>query len=232
MNAIIGILQYAASFLGGLAARLGVVLLAMAAMLVPALVVWGLFLGVEWVRRRAQGLELAGGLRFRPGLRYAPGHTWLRQEKGQVRVGVDDLVQKLLPWAVSVRLPKPGTSLRAGEPAAVISAGDREAVISAPVDGTVTGVNGNVVLDPSLVKSDSYARGWLFQMKPASDRLPGVASETEGRAWLAAEGERLHRWLEPRLGFAAADGGSLAEPIGNYLTRKDWDELTATFLRP
>ena len=39
MNAIIGILQYAASFLGGLAARLGVVLLAMAAMLVPALVV-------------------------------------------------------------------------------------------------------------------------------------------------------------------------------------------------
>jgi glycine cleavage system H protein len=231
MSAIIGILEYAATFIGGIAVRLGAVLVAMAALLVPALVLWGAIRGVAWARRRAQGLELAGGLRFRPGLRYAPGHTWLRPEKGEVRVGVDDLVQRILPWAVSVRLPAPGTSLRAGEPAAVISAGDREAVISAPVDGTVTGINGNVVLEPSLVKSDSYARGWLFRMKPASDALPGVLGEAEGKAWLAAEGERLNRWLEPRLGFAAADGGTLIHPIASHLSREDWTGLTEAFLR-
>jgi glycine cleavage system H protein len=231
MSAIVGILQYAASFVGGIAVRAGVVLLAMAALLVPALLLWGAFRGASWARRRAQGLELAGGLRFRPGLRYAPGHTWLRPEKGEVRVGVDDLVQRILPWAVSVRLPRPGTALRAGEPAAFISAGDREAVIAAPVDGTVTGVNGNLVLDPSLVKSDSYARGWLFQMKPASDRLPGVASEAEGKAWLAAEGERLHRWLAPRLGLAGADGGTLVDSIAAHLTPEEWNSLTAAFLR-
>jgi glycine cleavage system H protein len=231
MSGLIGILQYAASFLGGIAVRLGAVLLAMAAMLVPALLILAVFRGAAWARRRAQGLELAGGLRFRPGLRYAPGHTWLRREKGGVRVGVDDLVQRILPWAVSVRLPSPGTALRAGEAAAVISAGDREAVISAPVDGTVTAVNSNVVLDPSLVKSDGYARGWLFQMKPADDRLPGPASEAEGKAWLAAEGERLNRWLEPRLGYAAADGGTLVHPIASHLSAEEWESLTAAFLR-
>ncbi|HSB21458.1 MAG TPA: glycine cleavage system protein H [Anaeromyxobacteraceae bacterium] len=230
MSAIIGILEYAATLIGGIAARIGVVLLAMAAFAVPALLVWGGLRAVEWARRRAQGLELAGGLRFRPGLRYVPGHTWLRAEKGEVRVGVDDLVQRLLPWAVSVRLPKPGAALRAGEPAAVISAGDREAVIAAPVDGTVTGVNGNVVREPSLVKSDGYARGWLFRMAPASDGLPGKA-EAEGKAWLAAEGERLNRWLEPRLGFAAADGGTLADPVASHLSAEEWRSLTDAFLR-
>jgi glycine cleavage system H protein len=230
MSAIIGILEYAATLIGGIAARIGVVLLAMAAFAVPALLVWGGLRAVEWARRRAQGLELAGGLRFRPGLRYVPGHTWLRAEKGEVRVGVDDLVQRLLPWAVSVRLPKPGAALRAGEPAAVISAGDREAVIAAPVDGTVTGVNGNVVREPSLVKSDGYARGWLFRMAPASDRLPGKA-EAEGKAWLAAEGDRLNRWLEPRLGFAAADGGTLADPVASHLSAEEWKSLTDAFLR-
>jgi len=221
MSAIIGILEYAATLVGGIAVRVGVVLLAMAAFLVPAVLVWAAMRGVEWARRRAQGVELAGGLRFRPGLRYVPGHTWLRTEKGEVRVGVDDLVQRLLPWAVSVRLPRPGAALRAGEPAAVISA---------PVDGTVTSVNGNVVREPSLVKSDGYARGWLFRMAPASDSLPGKV-EAEGKAWLAAEGERLNRWLEPRLGFAAADGGTLADPVASHLSAEEWKDLTDAFLR-
>ena len=230
MSAIFQILEQVAVLVGGIAARVGVVLLAMAALLVPALLLWGGMRAIEWARRRGQGLELAGGLRFRPGLRYVPGHTWLREEKGELRVGVDDLVQRLLPWAVSVRLPMPGTALRAGDPAAFISAGDREALIAAPVDGTVTGVNGNVVREPSLVKSDGYASGWLFRMAPATDRLPGRAG-ADGKAWLAAEGERLNRWLEPRLGYAAADGGTLADPVASHLSADEWKSLTDAFLR-
>ncbi len=230
MSAILGVLEQAGIFLGGIAVRLGVLLVAMAAMLVPALLVWGAFRGVGWLRRRAQGLERAGGFRFRPGLRYAPGHTWLRPLKGQVQVGVDGLVQQLLPWAISVRLPRPGAALRVGEPAAVISAGDREAVIRAPLDGVVTAANANVVLAPSLVKSDGYARGWLFQMRPASAEPGGVVADAAAKAWLLAEGERLGRWLEPRLGLAAADGGTLVGPVTSHLSREDWDRLTEEFL--
>jgi len=231
MSAILGILEQAGIFFGGVALRLGVVLLAMAAMLVPALVAWAAFRGAGWLRRRSQGLEQAGGLRFRPGLRYAPGHTWLRLRKGQVQVGVDDLVQQILPWAISVRLPRPGTPLRAGEPAAVISAGDREAVIRAPLDGTVTAANANVVLEPWLVKSDGYARGWLFQMRPAGEALAGSVADAAAKAWLLAESERLGHWLEPRLGLAAADGGTLVGPVASHLSREDWQRLTEDFLR-
>jgi len=231
MDAIIGILQHLGAFVGGIAARLGIVLLAMAAILVPALLVFGVLRGFAWGRRRAQGLKLAGTIRFRPGLLYAPGHTWVRRERGAARVGLDDLAQKILPWAVAVRLPKPGTALRAGAPAAVISAGGQEATIRAPLTGTVTAVNPEVVLDPSLVKSDAYARGWLFAMKPESDRIEGLRGEGEAQAWLAAEGERLHRWLETRLGIASADGGELMDPVAAHLDAEAWKELTETFLR-
>lgn len=231
MDAIIGILQNLGAFVGGIAARLGIVLLAMAAILVPALLVFGILRGVAWARRRAQGLTLAGSVRFRPGLLYAPGHTWVRKERSLARVGVDDLAQKILPWAVAVRLPKPGTALVAGAPAAVISAGGQEAIIRAPITGTVTAVNANVVLDPSLVKSDAYARGWLFAMKPESDRLEGLRQDGEAQAWLAAEGDRLHRWLETRLGIASADGGELMDPVAAHLDPQAWKELTESFLR-
>lgn len=232
MDAIIGILQNLGAFVGGIAARLGIVLLAMAAILVPALLVFGLLRGVAWARRRAQGLQRAGNLRFRPGLLYAPGHTWVRREKGQARVGVDDLAQKILPWAVSVRLPKPGTALLAGAPAAVISAGGQEAVIRAPITGVVTAVNPMVVLEPSLVKSDAYARGWLFAMRPESDgALQGLKGDGEAQAWMTAESLRLDRWLETRLGIAAADGGELVDPVAAHLEPQAWKELTESFLR-
>ncbi|MBI5067296.1 MAG: glycine cleavage system protein H [Deltaproteobacteria bacterium] len=231
MSAIIGIVEQVGIFLAGIAVRLGVVAVAALALLVPAVLLWAAFRGAAWARRRAQGLTEAGGLRFRPGLRYAPGHTWLRLRAGAVRVGVDDLVQGLLPWAMTVRLPHPGAILRAGEPAAVLAAGDREAVICAPVDGVVTAVNGDAIRDPSLVKSDCYARGWLFQMKAEGDGLTRLVADGAARAWLAAEGERLHRWLEPRLGLAAADGGTLAGPVAPHLAPADWKALQEEFLR-
>jgi glycine cleavage system H lipoate-binding protein len=231
MDAVIAILQAIAAFAAGLAARLGFVLLAMALILVPALAVWGALRAVEWARRRAQGLELTGGLRFRPGLLYADGHTWVRPGKGAARIGIDDLARRILPWAVAVHLPRPGTSLRAGEPAAVISAGNQQAVITAPFDGTVTAVNGNTLLEPALVKTDNYARGWLFAMKPADDRFGGLRSGEEARRWLGAEGHRLYQWLEGRLGIAAADGGEIVDPVASYLAPADWKALTESFLR-
>lgn len=227
----IGILEQVGIFLAGIAVRLGVVALAALALLLPAALLWAGFRGAAWARRRAQRRDQAGGLRFRPGLRYAPGHTWLCLQKGAVRVGVDDLVQGLLPWALTVRLPRTGAALRAGEPAAVLAAGDREAIVCAPVDGVVTAVNGDAVRDPSLVKADCYARGWLFQMKPAGGDLTHLVADGAARAWLAAEAERLHRWLEPRLGLAAADGGALVGPVAPHLAPADWKALNEAFLR-
>src|SRR5512138_2002850 len=184
MDAILGILETLGIFVAGLFARLGLVLAVLAVLALPFALWGGVRRGWEWARRRVAGLEPAGKLVFDPALHYAPGHTWIREDGRRVKVGIDDLAQKILPWAVSVRLPQPGAHVRAGATAAVISCGDREARIASPVDGTVTAVNGAVAHDPALVKKEAYQRGWLFAVEPSDGGWRQLPTGDAAREWL------------------------------------------------
>jgi glycine cleavage system H protein len=232
MDAILGILETTGVFVAGLVARVGLVLAVVALLLLPFLAFAALRRGFEWVRRRVRGLEPAGKLVFDPTYRYAPGHTWLKQEGRRVRIGIDDLAQRILPWAVAVQLPHPGARVRAGATAAVISCGDREARIVSPIDGTVVAVNGAVARDPSLVKREAYARGWLFIVEPADHRWANLPTGDTAREWLSHEDERLVRRLELQLGVAAADGGDWVAPPHTFLTLDEWQSLARSFLAP
>jgi glycine cleavage system H protein len=232
MDAILGILETLGIFVAGLVARVGLVLAVLAALLVPVFAFGALRRAVGWVRRRARGLEPAGNLVFDPTLHYAPGHTWVKSDGRRVKVGVDDLAQKIMPWAVSVQLPAPGQRVRAGATAAIISCGDREARIASPVDGTVTSVNSAVARDPSLVKREAYARGWLFAVEPEGRGWAQLPSGEAARAWLRREEERLARRLELQLGVAAADGGEWVAPPHSFLSRDEWQSLARAFLAP
>jgi glycine cleavage system H protein len=219
MNAILEILTAVGVFVGGLAARLGIVVAVMLALLVPVLLVAGAVRAFQAVRLRALGYRSAGGLRFRAGLLYAPTHTWIRPEGERLRVGLDDLAQRLLPWAVAVELPRAGRKVREGEPVAVISSGGREARIAAPVSGTIVAVNPEVAREPTLVKSENYGRGWIFLVEP------------DARSWKSLPaGERLSRFFEQNLGYAAADGGELVGPPPSLLGDPQWKALTKAFL--
>jgi glycine cleavage system H protein len=228
MASLIGTLQAIFIFMVGLAARLGVVLLVMALLASPAL----LWLGGVWawrrLRPRVQGLRRAGHALYRPGARYAAGHTWLTREGGALKVGLDGVGQDLLPWALSVDLPRPGARLQEGDVAAVVSCGGQEARIAAPVSGRVVKVNAEVARDPSLVKEDGYGTGWLFVIEPLDARWSTLPAGDQARTWLGRESERLDRFLEERLGFAglAARRGPAPPP----LARDDWDDLTRSFL--
>jgi hypothetical protein len=50
------------------------------------------------------------------------------------------------------------------------------------------------------------------------------------RAWLRDESLRLSRFLEARLGMAAADGGTLTAPPARLLSDVAWREATREFL--
>ena len=230
MDAIVGFLQAALTFLGGLVARIGIVLLAMAALAVPALLLVGAARGLRRAQQRLLGLTPVGRLTFRPSLHYAPGHTWVKPEGEDLRVGIDDLAQKIVPWALAVELPRPGTKLRRGEQAAVISCGGKRMGITAPANGVVSAINSAVVHDPSLVKSDTYAGGWLFRMTPFDSSWRSFPSGEQARRWLREESHRLDEYLESHLGLAAADGGAWIAPPASLLTEEQWRGLMRAFL--
>jgi glycine cleavage system H protein len=231
MTATLDVLTAIGVFAAGLVTRLGIVLVVMAALMVPVLLVVGGAKAFGAIRLWLQGYRSAGGLKFRSGLQYAPGHTWVKEDGGSLKVGLDDLAQRILPWTVAVELPAPGQVVREGEPVATLSCGGRDVRVAAPVAGRVLAVNPDVLREPTLAKSENYGGGWLFAIVPDGQAWRSLPFGERARSWLRAEGERLEIFYETQLGMAAADGGELIGSPDTLLTDSQWKALTHSFLR-
>ena len=231
MTALIDTLMTIGVFVAGIAARLGIVLVIALLLLAPVLLALGAGKVFGAIRMWMQGYRSAGHLRFRGGLAYAPGHTWVKSEGNSLKVGLDDLAQKILPWTVAVELPRVGRMVKEGEPVATLSCGERQVQVAAPATGRVVMVNAEVLREPTLAKSENYGSGWLFAVEPEGKEWKTLPAGDRAREWLRAEGDRLTRFYEEQLGMAAADGGELVGPPDTLLNDAQWKALTRSFLR-
>ncbi len=218
--------------LGGILARFGVFLLMLAVVVLPALAIALVIRAFQARRERALGIRRVAGVLFRPDLAYAPGHTWLRRRRsGALELGIDDLAERLRPAVSAVELPRPGTVVARGETVATLHGGGRAVEIPAPIAGTVAGVNAAVLRDPALVKRDGYGKGWLVAIAPADSAWAALPREAEAESFLRKEAARWSRFLEDRLGFAAADGGELVAPAPWVVGEEGWRALVDEFLK-
>jgi glycine cleavage system H protein len=231
MTAFIDTLTTVGVFLAGLATRLGLVVVIALVLLAPVMLALGAGKVFGAVRMWMQGYRSAGNLRFRGGLAYSPGHTWVKSEGGSLKVGLDDLAQRILPWTVAVEMPRTGRMVKEGEPVATLSCGDREVQVAAPASGRIVAVNQEVLREPTLAKSENYGSGWLFAIEPTGSEWKTLPAGERARSWLRAEGERLTRFYEEQLGMAAADGGELIGSPDTLLTDAQWKNLSRSFLR-
>jgi glycine cleavage system H lipoate-binding protein len=250
MQNAIEVLQAVGVFLVGVLARFGVFLAVIAVLVLPALAIALTIRAISAQRRRALGIRRVAGVLFRPDVLYSPGHTWLRgrgrawsartaeagersgalRNGGPLELGIDDLAQRLIPAVTAVDLPSPGTTVARGETIATLHGGGRAVRIPAPVAGTISGTNVAVLRDPMLVKRDGYGRGWLVAIRPADPSFAQLPTGAEAESWLARESARWSRFVEERLGFAAADGGELLAPAPWLIGEEGWKELKKAFL--
>ncbi len=232
MSTLIEIFQDAAIFLGGLSVRLLFFLAVLAVFLIPVLAVFYSIEGIKTLRKRSDGsTEVIGGVRIIPRRRYAPGHVWLgRRLLGGLRVGLDDLAQRLFPNLSAVELPKPGRLLRKGEPAIYLRSEEREAWIPSPITGLVVAVNHAVERMPGLMNASPYGGGWLFAMRPATISYREFPTGSSARTWFRAEEDRLRHTLEHELGLAPADGGQLIDHPATLLPNDRWEHVVTSFL--
>ena len=101
-------------------------------------------------------------------LKYTRSHEWIRTESdGTITVGITDHAQELLGDLVFIELPEVGKTLAAEQEAAVVESVKAASDVYAPVAGTITAVNSDLVSSPEAVNQDAYA-AWLFKMKPAN----------------------------------------------------------------
>lgn len=212
------------------AAILALVVVAISLPIVAALYGWqALRLAID----RAMGLRRIGHLRWRDGCYYTPGHLWLRPNGGgedALRVGIDDLAQRVMPDIQSIALPIAGWHVAKGDWLGDIACSDSTVTLHAPVAGTVTAINERVLATPSLVHSDPYRRAWLVDLRPDDLSFASLPIDSGASRWLVDEEHRLTDFIEHELGIAAADGGELLVPAHEALAPAQWSALRRSFL--
>jgi glycine cleavage system H lipoate-binding protein len=175
------------------------------------------------------------------GLFFHRGHTWANLLfSGQVKVGVDDFVQKLLGHIDAITLPPLGVEVKQGQPFVAIRQGGRTATLPAPVDGVVCAVNGELARTPGLLRRDPYTRGWLVALQPINlaGNLPRLTVGESALVWLKGELARLQEFLHVSLtlkqdalvGATAADGGLVADSLLEHLDDETWADFQSKFL--
>ncbi len=231
MDTIIQVLTPPVVFIVGLIVRALLAILVLAAIVVPIAAVLVAVTGVRRAFDRATGLQKIGHVRWRRGCYYTPGHLWLRARgEGAVRIGVDDVAQRVLPEIARVSLPAEGEVVARGGVIGSITCADSTVVLRAPVAGTVAAVNHRLLKSPSLIHRDPYRRAWLVEVRPTAQDYQVLPTDARAREWIASEDRRLTEFLEHQLGVAAADGGELMVPPHRLLTPSQWEAVREGFL--
>jgi glycine cleavage system H protein len=118
-------------------------------------------------------------------LRYTKQHEWVREESGELVIGITDHAQGELTDIVFVDLPASGKAVQAGGSVLTLESVKTVSDVYAPAAGAVTAANEELKKSPGLVNTDPYGKGWIYRMK-SSGPTEGLLSAAEYRAFIAS----------------------------------------------
>ena len=104
-------------------------------------------------------------MKFPEDLLYTESHEWVRDEGGQVTIGLTDYAQSQLKDIVYVEIPEIGSEFKKGDSMGVVESVKTVADIYSPITGKVTDTNFSLKDHPQFVNEDPYGKGWLFKME-------------------------------------------------------------------
>ncbi|QPV61983.1 glycine cleavage system protein GcvH [Halosimplex litoreum] len=119
-------------------------------------------------------------------LRYLDSHEWARVDDASARIGISEFAQDELGDVVFVDLPGEGDEVAAGEDFGVVESIKAVSDIYAPLGGTVTAVNDDLVDRPELINEAPYGDGWLIEVELSDEsELDDLLSTDEYRDQIA-----------------------------------------------
>ena len=103
---------------------------------------------------------------------YAPNHMWAIETGETWRFGFASYAVRLLQdvyfldWEVAS-----GMQVEQGKHIGDIESSKAESSLHAPLTGTITLINTQLLQDPSAINVDKYGDGWLFEMDARGETL-------------------------------------------------------------
>ena len=124
-------------------------------------------------------------MEVRDDLKYSTSHEWVKEEHGEVTVGLTDYAQSELGDLVFVNLPEEGDDVTVGE-----AFGDVESVkavsdVYSPVTGVVSEINEALLDAPESINEAPYD-AWFIKVKEITDTEELLTAE-EYEAWAEEE---------------------------------------------
>ena len=95
-------------------------------------------------------------------LRYSSDHEWVSVDGGIARIGITDYAQDALGDVVYVDLPALGTEVEAGASFGEVESTKSVSELYAPLSGTISAVNDELVDAPERLNEDPYGDGWII----------------------------------------------------------------------
>jgi glycine cleavage system H protein len=116
-------------------------------------------------------------MKFPEGLLYTESHEWVRDEEGQVTIGLTDYAQSQLKDIVYVELPEIGSEFTKGESIGVVESVKTVADVFSPITGKVVETNLALKDHPEFINADPYGKGWIIKMEAHDkEELKGLLS--------------------------------------------------------
>ena len=98
-------------------------------------------------------------------MKFTEEHEWLREEDGEMVVGITIDAAEQLGDVVFVEKAEEGTTVSKDDEVVVIESVKAASDILAPIDGEITEENSTVSDNPSAVNDDPQGEAWFFKMK-------------------------------------------------------------------
>ncbi len=173
------------------------------------------------------------GITLPKGYYLHPGHTWIKiEDKGMVRVGIDDFASRLFGKVDTLQVPLMGKKMKQGMPAFTLSRQGHEVCFLSPVNGVITEVNAQTRQTPALINQAPYTDGWVFMIycPDLKQDLKQLMFMDSCKEFVGKEVNRLYAFLEEETQIKAADGGTLVSDIFGNLPGISWEALVKLFI--
>jgi glycine cleavage system H protein len=111
--------------------------------------------------------------------RYTSDHEWVLADGSRARVGITDYAQDALGDVVFVQLPERGATVSAGDSFSEVESTKSVSDVYAPLNGSVTEVNNDLVDAPQRINEDPYGAGWICEIEMNDSSEYGTLMDAE-----------------------------------------------------
>ena len=99
--------------------------------------------------------------------KYSAEHEWVKNEDGNVRIGITHFAQSELGDIVFVELPQVGDEIKAGDAFGSVESVKTVSELYAPISGKVVEVNTELEDSPEFVNESPYENAWMIVVEPS-----------------------------------------------------------------